>query len=39
MIEGHGDDRYRYGDIRADFSSNVPAGIDHRALYDSCVNG
>lgn len=34
MIEGHGDDRYRYGDIRADFSSNVPAGIDHRALYD-----
>ncbi len=33
MIEGHGDDRYRYGEIRADFSSNVPAGVDHRELY------
>ena len=34
MIEGHGDDRYRYGDIaiRADFSSNIPDGIDHTAL-------
>lgn len=32
MIEGHGDDRYKYGHIRADFSSNVPAGIDHTAL-------
>jgi threonine-phosphate decarboxylase len=32
MIEGHGDDRYRYGDIRADFSSNIPGGIDHTAL-------
>ena len=33
MIEGHGDDRYRYGEIRADFSSNVPAGVDHRGLF------
>ena len=35
MIEGHGDDRHRYGGgaaIRADFSSNVPGGIDHSAL-------
>ncbi len=32
MIEGHGDDRWRYGDIRVDFSSNVPGGIDHSAL-------
>jgi threonine-phosphate decarboxylase len=34
MIEGHGDDRYKYGPIRADFSSNVPEGIDHRALLE-----
>lgn len=33
MIEGHGDDRYRYDEIRADFSSNVPAGVDHSGLY------
>lgn len=33
MIRGHGDDRYQYGEIRADFSSNVPAGVDHRALH------
>jgi threonine-phosphate decarboxylase len=35
MIEGHGDDRYKYGGgavIRADFSSNIPGGIDHGAL-------
>jgi threonine-phosphate decarboxylase len=32
MIRGHGDDRYRYGDIRVDFSSNIPGGIDHTAL-------
>jgi threonine-phosphate decarboxylase len=35
MIEGHGDDRHRYGPetaIRADFSSNIPGGIDHSAL-------
>jgi len=33
MIRGHGDDRYVYGEIRADFSSNVPGGIDHSALF------
>lgn len=33
MIEGHGDDRYRYDGIQADFSSNVPAGVDHEGLY------
>lgn len=32
MIDGHGDDRHRYGPIRADFSSNVPGGIDHTGL-------
>ncbi len=35
MIEGHGDDRHKYGGgaaIRADFSSNIPGGIDHSAL-------
>ena len=32
MIRGHGDDRYQYGPIRADFSSNVPAGVDHSGL-------
>lgn len=32
MIEGHGDDRYRYGDIRMDFSSNVPGGTDRSSL-------
>jgi threonine-phosphate decarboxylase len=33
MIFGHGDDRWRYGGISADFSSNVPGGIDHSALW------
>jgi len=33
MIDGHGDDRYRYGSIRADFSSNVPGGVDRTGLY------
>ncbi len=33
MIEGHGDDRHNYGPISADFSSNVPGGIDHSGLY------
>ena len=32
MIEGHGDDGYRYSGIKADFSSNVPGGVDHRPL-------
>jgi len=32
MIRGHGDDRYRYGRIRADFSSNVPGGVELQGL-------
>ena len=33
MTDGHGDDTYRYGNIRANFSSNVYAHFDHTALY------
>lgn len=33
MTEGHGDDTYRYGRIRANFSSNVYAHFNHAALY------
>lgn len=32
MIEGHGDDAYRYGDIKSDFSSNICAHGNHQAL-------
>lgn len=32
MIEGHGDDIYRYGPIRANFSSNVYAHVSHDSL-------
>ena len=32
MIEGHGDDAYRYGDIKSDFSSNICAHNHHQAL-------
>ena len=32
MIEGHGDDSYRYGGIRTDFSSNVCPGDAPQAL-------
>jgi threonine-phosphate decarboxylase len=34
MIEGHGDDAYRYGDIRSDFSSNICVHGSHQALMD-----
>lgn len=34
MIYGHGDDRWRYGHIAADFSSNVYYGADNSALLD-----
>lgn len=34
MIEGHGDDGYRYGGIKADFSSNVPCGVNHAPLLE-----
>lgn len=32
MINGHGDDLYRYGDIRSNFSSNVYNHVDHTGL-------
>lgn len=32
MIEGHGDDTYRYGHIRLNFSSNIPAYTDLSGL-------
>ena len=32
MIEGHGDDAYRYGDIKSDFSSNICAHNHHQTL-------
>ena len=32
MIEGHGDDAYRYGEIKSDFSSNICAHSHHQAL-------
>ena len=33
MIEGHGDDLYKYKDIEANFSSNVYNFVNHDALY------
>ena len=33
MINGHGDDIYRYRDIRANFSSNVYAHFNHAGLF------
>lgn len=32
MIEGHGNDTYRYPGIESDFSSNICAAASHRAL-------
>lgn len=32
MIEGHGDDNYRYPGIQSDFSSNICATTSHQAL-------
>lgn len=35
MIEGHGDDLFRYGDgIKYNFSSNIPSSVDHTGLSD-----
>lgn len=34
MIEGHGDDLYRYDNIKMNFSSNIYAGTDLSALED-----
>jgi threonine-phosphate decarboxylase len=33
MIDGHGDDGFRYGNIRLDFSSNVYAHFSHEDLF------
>lgn len=32
MLQGHGDDTYRYGDVRVNFSSNIYGGADLSAL-------
>ena len=32
MIEGHGDDAYKYDNIKSDFSSNICAHASHHAL-------
>lgn len=34
MIDGHGDDIHKYGNIRINFSSNVYAGFDHQGLFE-----
>ena len=34
MINGHGDDAYKYSDIRIDFSSNICAHGSHNALME-----
>ena len=34
MIEGHGDDIYKYGDIRMNFSSNIYSHADLSGLYE-----
>jgi threonine-phosphate decarboxylase len=34
MIEGHGDDAYKYSGIKSDFSSNICAHGSHQALMD-----
>lgn len=34
MINGHGDDLYKYGKIKINFSSNVYNHVDHSGLYE-----
>ena len=34
MINGHGDDLFRYGNIVANFSSNVYNDVDHTLLWE-----
>lgn len=34
MIDGHGDDLYKYGNITANFSSNVYNEVDHSLLWE-----
>lgn len=38
MIEGHGDDLYKYSNIVANFSSNVYNSVNHDALYKHLSN-
>lgn len=38
MIEGHGDDTYRYADIKIDFSSNICVHDSHQALMAHLAN-
>lgn len=41
MINGHGDDLYRYAEIESNFSSNVYSNVDHKGLYahlSECLN-
>lgn len=38
MINGHGDDAYRYKDIRINFSSNVYNHFDHEGLFSYLAN-
>ena len=38
MLNGHGDDIYRYGDIRINFSSNVYNYFDHEPLFVHLAN-
>ncbi|MDR0699031.1 MAG: pyridoxal phosphate-dependent class II aminotransferase [Tannerella sp.] len=33
MIYGHGDDRYKFRNTKANFSSNIPGGVDSSELY------
>lgn len=35
MIDGHGDDIFRYGGkIRINFSTNIPQSVDHSGLLE-----
>lgn len=34
MIQGHGDDLYRYGEVRTNFSSNIFCHFDHSRLME-----
>lgn len=38
MLQGHGNDKYRYGQITCDFSSNVLGCIDHTGLKEHLAN-
>lgn len=35
MIDGHGDDLFRYGGaVKVNFSTNIPQRVDHSGLLD-----